>query len=47
MQDIVQKYASRKPFLLYLSGDDSVSKEFESRILVKEEIIFLMVSLIE
>ncbi len=34
MADVVKKIDSNKPFLLYISGEDAFSREFESKILV-------------
>lgn len=44
MNEIVAQYNGKKPLLLYFSGDDKVSKWFETQILTKEEIINFMVS---
>lgn len=43
MGEVVNKIDSNKPFLLYISGDDSSSHHFETNILTQPEIIKIMV----
>lgn len=43
MKEVIEKITSNKPFLLYLSGDDAVSKKFEKEVLTKDGIIMIMV----
>ena len=43
MGDVVKKIDSNKPFLLYISGDDSSSHHFETNILTQPDIIKIMV----
>jgi hypothetical protein len=47
MIEVVKKIDDKKPFLLYLSGDDRVSREFELKVLTQPDIIKMMVSLVE
>lgn len=44
LSEAISKIDDKKPFLLYLSGDDPTSVIFETKILIKPEIIKLMVS---
>lgn len=43
MGEVVNKIDSNKPFLLYISGDDSSSHHFETNILTQPVIIKIMV----
>jgi len=45
MREILANHKNDRPLLLYLSGDDAISREFETKVLTKDGIIMLMVSL--
>lgn len=44
LSDVI-KLSSTKPLLLYLSGDDNVSRQFEAQILTRDESIQVLVRL--
>lgn len=43
MREVIQKHDNNKPLLLYMSGDDKISKKFETEVLTKDGIIMIMV----
>lgn len=42
LEDLINGEEQKRPLLLYISGDDKISKEFEKNIITRDGIIFIM-----
>lgn len=42
MVKVMEQYNTKKPLILYISGTDKISKEFETKILTQDKVIAIM-----